>query len=1282
MASGPLLEDMECTERCRSFQHGQEICAIGTKGTDLGVLSLWKSTCMKYHKIKDEFGRTALHIASSTGRPKVVEWLVKREGCDVNVKDLSGYTPLHRSIYFGHLDCARTLIRLDASLNIGDNEGYFPLDLCRVDSPLSLKSDEVSRGPNEVYVWGSNENYNLGTGSEQPKITPELLDKSRKMPWGHLGSCFIQVALERYHTLFLHWSNHVYSCGYGVGGRLGLGNEFTGFMPAKIELGKDSLCMKVAVGPDHSLFLLNSGVVKSCGLNENFVLGQSHAMNKVFQPKHVDISTKIIDIAASRLHSVFLTEDDVYVCGVNIGQMLKPENIDKVVKPTKVVFPFDLDPRSNRSGHKLKFSHVACTESATAVAHTGGNIFILKNYDCITLNTRHMDIQKIQLVGGHSNTSWNRDKNSQADSEGASQAPVKLSMFVLIQTGRLLIWREGVDQSSTPNKGQNKNSSASHFNLAVFNVGRAVTIQDFSASLNSIILINQTGEGFKALWNASLTPTCYSSRNSSASKSSKAVNQWSYVIQQSARHNTGKDPFSNMMLEQIKVKRIPNIYTGIAAFCDPRGNNFAITQRHQKADQVILPMTMPSEISRDFGDLLKEASCEDGVHDVVFQVRKSLFPAHRFIVASRCKNLYDQIFKDLNGLTDRAPRIVIKDVEPRVFEQILQYLYTNDCDMTTSGKFMYSPDDPDWLELLKVYSRKLGLNDLNKRLKMVHLENGENRSTCSRAKDVQFSWDVRPELYDVDLISDNGIQIKAHLCVLVARLEYFKSMLLSNFWLEGTKAEKQLKFPSSEVVMNIFMKLLYEGKVFYENTGTRKDLEVLSQALIATDLLLSQQYRSEIEFLLADCINLETVSEIIQLADVCNAPQIKESCMEFIVLNMAPLLENRYLDSLPEEMMQEVSNYYRGTFTSIQIRKIKDTTAPVGSAYKHAEEKYGEYFEDLDNIATSDYVTPRKSQQSKAKIKLPSRNRNLSSCSNQEIEGNNSISLDDDEVDVDDLTGSLHAARNSYDKSFTVVTKHKNSTQTPPPSKQLPAAATPIRIKIPIPSKNFKLPDTPEEKPTPLTPRQTGGAHKYSIPLKMSDFPSFSDTFKNQQSNVETLGNVENSPPDRGKSTPSNTKLVQPNTREAVSSNGIASSGSSRRKTKWVSLDAVAKSPKTTVASTVPSTSPNSWSRDPKNPWERLSATKKNSKGESTNGNMNFDEILQQEERKKENLQKALEKPLQLSQIEDEAINQLLKRYTSQDVLDGYETLTVELVSAKNEYAIPVWRKVTDNPID
>ena len=83
---------------------------------------------------------------------------------------------------------------MDASLTIGDNEGFYPLDLCHLNNTRAVITDEeLLRDPNEVYVWGSNENYNLGTGSEQPRLCPELLDKSKKLPWGNLGNWFIQV---------------------------------------------------------------------------------------------------------------------------------------------------------------------------------------------------------------------------------------------------------------------------------------------------------------------------------------------------------------------------------------------------------------------------------------------------------------------------------------------------------------------------------------------------------------------------------------------------------------------------------------------------------------------------------------------------------------------------------------------------------------------------------------------------------------------------------------------------------------------------------------------------------------------------------------------------------------------------------------------------------------------------------------------------------------------------------------------------------------------------------
>lgn len=59
-----------------------------------------------------------------------------------------------------------------------DHDHYTPLDLVMKDRPVYV--DYRSSGLYEVYVWGINQNYNLGLGIQHSKQSPELLEKFRK----------------------------------------------------------------------------------------------------------------------------------------------------------------------------------------------------------------------------------------------------------------------------------------------------------------------------------------------------------------------------------------------------------------------------------------------------------------------------------------------------------------------------------------------------------------------------------------------------------------------------------------------------------------------------------------------------------------------------------------------------------------------------------------------------------------------------------------------------------------------------------------------------------------------------------------------------------------------------------------------------------------------------------------------------------------------------------------------------------------------------------------------
>ena len=67
----------------------------------------------------DELGRTALHFAASCGKSDILEWLVKDHGVDVGAKDLeSGWTALHRSVFYGNLDCAVKLLEVRSWISL------------------------------------------------------------------------------------------------------------------------------------------------------------------------------------------------------------------------------------------------------------------------------------------------------------------------------------------------------------------------------------------------------------------------------------------------------------------------------------------------------------------------------------------------------------------------------------------------------------------------------------------------------------------------------------------------------------------------------------------------------------------------------------------------------------------------------------------------------------------------------------------------------------------------------------------------------------------------------------------------------------------------------------------------------------------------------------------------------------------------------------------------------------------------------------------------------------
>ncbi|XP_062849099.1 ankyrin repeat domain-containing protein 45 [Trichomycterus rosablanca] len=79
----------------------------------------------------DEVGRNAVFVASMLGRSSVVQELVTKKCAEVNASTTRGYSLLHCSAMWGHLDTVKALIELGADLHAISFRGETAVDVAR-----------------------------------------------------------------------------------------------------------------------------------------------------------------------------------------------------------------------------------------------------------------------------------------------------------------------------------------------------------------------------------------------------------------------------------------------------------------------------------------------------------------------------------------------------------------------------------------------------------------------------------------------------------------------------------------------------------------------------------------------------------------------------------------------------------------------------------------------------------------------------------------------------------------------------------------------------------------------------------------------------------------------------------------------------------------------------------------------------------------------------------------------------------------------------------------------
>ncbi|XP_046673434.1 inhibitor of Bruton tyrosine kinase isoform X1 [Homalodisca vitripennis] len=869
--------ETSCTDKCKYKEHGKNITSVITKNSNISDYQLAcyiNSICKNYAQVVDDEGRNALHMAASCGRRDLCYWLVKVGQADINSKDQeSGYTALHRSIFYGHISNAVSLIQMGAQVQVMDKEDLQPIDHAMKDR---LVKEFSVHNPCQVYAWGTNYNYTLGIGNHHSRQHPELLDFFRKN-----NTSIKQVAIDKFHSVFVSSTGRAWACGHGQGGRLGVDSEQMVLTPQRIRIPVE-LVMSASVGRNHTILLMESGAVWTCGSNDHHVLGHSppppalHSPRPI-QPRHLKAAGSMVTgVAAARFHSVFWSESAILTCGLHGGQLGHPQFLERTVVIPKQVMGISL-------GQKHKIVDVAVSVGATAVIVNKGDIWVLHNYQVRRIASRMLDAVKVSVFGG--------ELNADVDPKLSAKGGEELKVMVLNSLGNIFLWQE----------------SFPTLTRCIYPLKRSLTFTGISLCRSCALLTTADGEGYLARVKPKL-------------KKKVAVS-----IPKS--ENTPFNRFIETLdSHHISINRVPHIHRAVHISADPKGQNFIVIQENPKVNLTDIPIVGDSEFPKQLAALLNDAHEDDSLHDILIESDRYSVAAHHLILA-----MVSEEFANMSR-SGTVRTVTLEGVDREVLLQVLTFAYTHDCDIIHPGPFQTNLFKGDIVKAALDLAKLWKISTLIKCLHLLKYEEGSiklkeegNSVQQVLGERLPFERLMLANLHDVSIASSDGASFRAHKCVLAARLDYFNSMFTGG-WVEA-EATTNLSLPIPQTILREVLDFLYKDEAV--TLIESQDVDYISSVLVVADQLFITRLKQICEVALSGNISLRNAAYLLQLAITYNADQLKCCCMQFISLNLAAVLETRILDILDNSTLEELSRYYRNMIPAMCKRIITPFTTDV-----------------------------------------------------------------------------------------------------------------------------------------------------------------------------------------------------------------------------------------------------------------------------------------------------------------------------------------------------------------
>ncbi|KAG4032895.1 hypothetical protein MFRU_006g03540 [Monilinia fructicola] len=1022
---------------------------------------------------RDYAGLTVLHRAASSTSTNAILFataLIEHPSIDLYIQDTeSGWTALHRALYFGNITIARAIIERDSKdraagnagarsdssvIKVKDWEGNTPFDVynatiarrslqeVRVQESVHLPDDDEdddglnalpsgeaskfeSIDGDEIYAFGSNKNFSLGFGDQDDRQYPEKITLKRpdhllfrfyqeyldsvdehtpignpKMPKtiSELPSMIQNkpiiikdVALSKLSSAILTTDpeSNLYMCGFGPGGRLGMGDETTRFNYMPVDQGglAGKKVETVALGQNHTLAVSSEGEIFSWGTNTWGQLGYNLPRPSLKDDEPVCTTPRqifgplkretIVGIAASAIHSVAHTSTSLFCWGKNEGQLGLMDSDSRSL---------EAQPIPRRVAASLFKSSIVKVS-----AINGATTCLLKNHTVCVFTNYGYTMVKFPLYEGFTNyhlksnsvtTRYDSGSNNIISIESGGDTIAAIS-------GRGDLFTLNVRKidtkvsASTTNPTKMKEALSQPQRVWSLRKGNWDGIKSVGVAENgSVIVCTQAGAVWRRIKRAK-NKDAFTGINDYNRKDFKfqrvpgltqvaAVRSNSFGVFAAVRKDYDVTRTQVAVQDQTLWKDIAPLLSirDLVASEGPVKLSAEVTRfaASKAYDSVRAAVIKSQDLEADVNRLLMgRYSGSDGYDvEICSNISDVAIPIHGFILAGRSSVLRSLLTGFRHGEIASIPdilniehgagdkiRITFYGLDVITLVNFVIYLYTDRVvDVWNFTKFF-----PSMAYRLRQVRNEL--MKLSSQLKMPWLE-APVRMIVQPSDKLNCDLDsaITDEAFfdDCDAIVElDGDEMPIHSVLVCRRCPFFDGLFNGRSggqWLAGRRGEStepvriDLKHIAPET-FELVLRYLYAdvGPELFDNIVSA-DIDEFSECVmdvmsVANELMIDRL--SQIcQQVLGRFVNTRNVCNIVNAVAPCSVTELKDAGLEYMCLQLESILENHLLDDLDEDLVLELDEVVRDN----QLNCLP--FAKSGRADLDLHEKYPELAEDID----------------------------------------------------------------------------------------------------------------------------------------------------------------------------------------------------------------------------------------------------------------------------------------------------------------------------------------------